>query len=785
MSDIEIKTPSGGAASAPSKDQLPATVPAIAIREIVMFPHMALPLSVDREKSVAAIDMALQAGKLVFAVSQKHPRYDDPQQKELYRFGVLSEISQHLKMPDGTVKVFLQGLARAKAENLRFDPEKKCWLADLSYFSDKFERTPELIALMRKTLKAFESYIKLSRRFSTEAVALLAQMEDPSRLADTMAANLSLQTPDKQDLLETIDPAQRLEKLLKLISAESEILSIEENIHNKVRTQIEKSQKEYYLNEQMKAIQQELHQKDDYQKELDALKKQLKKAALSAAAREAAEKELSRLEKMAPFSPEAGVLRTYLDWILMLPWESYTKDTLDIKKARAVLDKDHFGLTKTKDRVLDYLAVCKLTNSIKGPILCFVGPPGVGKTSIARSIASAMDRRYVRLSLGGVRDEAEIRGHRRTYVASMPGRIIQSMAKAKSANPVFLLDEIDKMGTDWRGDPAAALLEVLDPEQNKEFYDHYLDIPFDISKVMFITTANTLDGIPYSLRDRMEIIEFHGYTHDEKCSIAEGFLLPRQMKEHGLKEGSLKVDRAAFERTIRQYAREAGVRSLEREVASICRRAARKFVEAGKPVHVTAENLPEFLGIPKFPDEHPEHNAVGVATGLAWTEHGGEVLSVEAAALKGKGQLAMTGKLGEVMKESVQAALACVRSCGYAGRKDLSKTDLHIHLPEGAVPKDGPSAGITIATAIASLLTGKQVKKSLAMTGELTLTGRVLAIGGLKEKLLAAHREGIKTVLFPETNLKDLEDVPEKVRADLKLIPVSRLEQVLKLALDK
>ena len=769
----------------PAKDQLPAIVPTIAIREIVMFPHMALPLSVDREKSITAINEALKTGKLVFAVSQKHPRYDDPQQKELYHFGVLSEISQHLKMPDGTVKVFLQGLARAKAEKLEYDADKKCWLAHLSYFSDKFEKTPELIALMRKTLKAFESYIKLSRRFSSEAVALLAQMEDPSRLADTIAANVPLQTPDKQDLLETIDPALRLEKLLKLISAEAEILSIEENIHNKVRTQIEKSQKEYYLNEQMKAIQQELHQKDDYQKELDVLKKQIKKAHLNTVAREAAEKEFSRLEKMAPFSPEASVVRTYLDWLLMLPWDACTKDSLDIKKARAVLDQDHFGLGKPKDRVLDYLAVCKLTNSLKGPILCFVGPPGVGKTSIARSIARAMDRKFVRMSLGGVRDESEIRGHRRTYVASMPGRIIQSMSKAKSSNPVFLLDEIDKMGVDWRGDPAAALLEVLDPEQNKDFVDHYLDIPFDVSRVMFITTANTLDGIPYSLRDRLEIIEFRGYTHDEKCAIAQDFLLPRQMKEHGLKEGALKVDRPALERTIRQYAREAGVRSLEREVASMCRRAARKFVETEKTIRVTAENLPDFLGIPKFPDQPVEHNAIGVATGLAWTEHGGEVLSVEAVALKGKGRITLTGKLGEVMKESAQAALACVRGGNYTGKKDLSKLDLHVHLPEGAVPKDGPSAGITIATALASLLTGRKVKKSLAMTGELTLTGRVLAIGGLKEKLLAAHREGIKTVLFPETNRKDLEDVPEKVRAELKLVPVTHLNEVLALALEK
>ncbi|MCX5785408.1 MAG: endopeptidase La [Elusimicrobia bacterium] len=763
----------------------PSLIPTIAIRDVVMFPHMALPLSVDRPKSVGAVEAAIRESKFILSLAQKKPQINDPAPEDLYAYGVVSAVAQSLKMPDGTMRVFLEGKKRARVKSLVTDKEKNCLMAEVEYVEEPVIKSPEITALMRHAVEIFETYVKLSTRITLDSVALLQQVDDPSRLADTIASNSVINLEDRQAVLETEDPKDRLEKIIKLLAKETEILDIEHKIHSRVKTQIDKSQKEYYLNEQLKAIQKELHQKDDFSRDLDEIKKKLKAAKLPKEAEHAAEKELDRLSRMMPFSPESTVSRTYLDWLVDLPWSVETTDSLDLAAAKKILDEDHFGLSKPKERVLEYLAVTKLTQKLKGPILCFVGPPGVGKTSIARSIARAMGRNFVRMSLGGVRDEAEIRGHRRTYVASMPGRIVQSIKKAKSRNPVFLMDEIDKMGMDWRGDPAAALLEVLDPEQNSEFLDHFLDVPFDLSKTMFIATANTLWGIPVSLRDRMEIIEFSGYTHNEKIEIANKFLLPKQTKEHGLKENSLKLSDKTLDAVIRGYTREAGVRSLEREIASMSRRAARKIVEQKLTlVSVTPQNLGEFLGIPKFVHESPSHNAVGIATGLAWTENGGEILAVEAVAVPGKGNLILTGKLGDIMKESAQAAFSYVRSKEMSRDSFVASHNFHVHIPEGAIPKDGPSAGITIATALASLLSGRAVKQALSMTGEVTLSGRVLPIGGLKEKVIASFRDEIFTLLFPKGNMKDLEEIPEEIRAKMKLIPVSSIEEALALALE-
>ncbi len=764
----------------------PKTLPTIAIRDVVLFPNMALPLSVDRPKSVAAIETALTAGKYMLALTQRKPDVNDPAPGDLYASGVVASVAQSLKMPDGTMRVFLEGRRRARVVKLELDKEKSCLMAEVEYSDDAVEKTPEIIALMRHAVEIFEEYVKLGTRITLDSASLLAQLEDPSKLADTIAANSIFNIPDRQDILETVDPRERLEKIIRLLAKETEILDIEQKIHNRVKGQIEKSQKEYYLNEQMKAIQKEHHQKYDFSKELDELKKKIKTARMSKEAEAAAEKELARLAKMTPFSPETTVSRTYLDWLISLPWTVETKDAIDLEQARKCLEEDHYGLKKPKERVIEYLAVCKLTEKLKGPILCFVGPPGVGKTSIARSIARAMGRNFVRMSLGGVRDEAEIRGHRRTYVASMPGRIIQSIKKAKSRNPVFLMDEIDKMGSDWRGDPSAALLEVLDPEQNTEFVDHFLDVPFDISKVMFVATANTLWGIPVSLRDRMEIIEFNGYTHNEKIAIAKKFLIPKKLKEHGLEESSVKINDAAIDAAIRGYTREAGVRNLDREIATLSRRAASLVVEKGlKKINVSAENVQDYLGIPKFMRGENAVNGVGLATGLAWTENGGEVLAVEVVAVPGKGNLILTGKLGDVMKESAQAAFSYIKSRELAPASYIQSHNFHIHIPEGAIPKDGPSAGITLASALASILTGRPVKKGLSMTGEVTLTGRVLAIGGLKEKVIASFREDINTVLFPKANLKELEEIPVEIKNHMRLSPVASMDEVLELALEK
>ncbi len=765
---------------------LPKVIPAVAIRDVVMFPGMSLPLSVDREKSIVAIDLALEStGKYVLALSQKAAEIEDPKENDIYHFGVLSEITQSLKMPDGSIKVFLQGLVRARVEKLEINPMTNTWFATVQYIEEEEDNSPVVQALMRKVLDEFDHYARVSRRIAVEGVSFLRQIEDPSKLADTIASNMVVKTEQRQEILEATDVKERLEKILKLITSEVEILGLEEKIHSKVRAQIEKNQKEYYLNEQMKAIQKELSQKDDFQKEIDAIKAKIKKNGLPPAAKEAADKEVERLQKMAPFSPEATVSRTYLDWLVNMPWNVTTQDVLDIAQAKKILDEDHFGLDKPKERILEYIAVSKLTEGLRGPVLCFVGPPGVGKTSLAKSIARAIGRKFVRMSLGGVRDESEIRGHRRTYIGSMPGRIIQGISKAKSSNPVFLLDEIDKMGSDWRGDPAAALLELLDPEQNKDFVDHFLDVPYDVSKVMFITTANSLGGIPNTLRDRLEIIDFSGYTDYEKHEIADHYLIPKQMKLHGLKDGSLAIAKDAVALIMREYVREAGVRNLEREIGSLCRKAAKEYVEnGGKKITVDAKNLHAYLGVPKYSNFAAEENGVGIATGLAWTSVGGETLSIEAAKIPGKGQLILTGMLGNVMKESVRAALTYARSRGFGKGVNFDRTDFHIHFPEGAVPKDGPSAGITITTALVSLLSGLPVKKKLAMTGEVTLTGRVLPVGGIKEKFLAAYREGVQTILFPHTNEKDVSELPEKVRKELTLIPVSHMDEVLPLALE-
>ncbi|MBP5288098.1 MAG: endopeptidase La [Elusimicrobiales bacterium] len=770
----------------PKKD-FPEIIPVIAIRDVVMFPHMPLPLSVDRKRSVAAIESALQEKKYILAVAQKNGKVEEPRAADLYSFGVLCVITQSLKMPNGTMRVFIEGRRRARIKNLGLTQKNEHFIAEVEYLDDIVEEGPKLTALLRRAVEIFEEYVKLSAHITLDARAFIAEeQKDPSKLADTIAANTTLNLPDKQDVLETTDVCLRFEKIINLLSNETEILNLEQKIQNRIKGQMNKAQKEHYLNEQMKAIQQELHQKDDYSQEIDNLKKKVKDANMPKEANAAAEKELERLSHMSPYSPETSVSRTYLDWLLALPWNTETKDSIDIKKAKEILDEDHFGLKKPKDRVLEYLAVCKLTNQLQGPVLCFVGPPGVGKTSIAKSIARSMGRKFVRMSLGGVRDEAEIRGHRRTYVASMPGRIIQGIKKAGSRNPVFLMDEIDKLANDTHGDPASALLEVMDTQQNSEFADHYLDVPFDISKVMFITTANTLWGIPAPLRDRMEIIEFSGYTHNEKISIARKYILPRRLKEHGLKEDSIIITDKGLDSVIRCYTSEAGVRTLDREIASLCRRVARKVVEDGiSSVEINEKNLPDFLGIPKYIAEKPSLNSVGLCTGLAWTEHGGELLTVESLAVPGKGALILTGKLGDVMKESAQTAFSFIKSKEYVPAKYIDTHNFHIHVPEGAIPKDGPSAGITMATVLASLLTGRAVKPGISMTGEITLTGRVLAIGGLKEKTIASFREGIKTVLFPEANKKDLEDIPEEIRKEMKLIPVSSMDEVLDLVLEK
>jgi ATP-dependent Lon protease len=765
----------------------PSRLPLLAVRDVVMFPHMVLPLSVGRPKSVKAIEAAMaRFGKYLIVAAQLDVAVEDPKVDEIYKTGVLVEVMQYLKMPDGTLKVFLQGHSRAAIAAMEFSTSEGHWEATVSYPETPTKSSPELKALMRHALEVVEEQGKLSRRAPAD-LAALPQIEDASELSDKAAAAVVLKAGDRQTLLETVDVRSRLEKLVVILKADIEILNLERKIHTRVKSQIEKTQKEYYLNEQMKAIQKELRTKDDFAQEIEDLKKAVKDAKMPEAAQTASLKEIARLEKMMPFSPESTVSRTYLDWMVSLPWSKRTRDIIDLAKAQKILDDDHAGLPKAKERVLEYLAVTKLTKGLKGPILCFAGPPGVGKTSLAKSIARSLGRKFVRVSLGGVRDEAEIRGHRRTYIGSLPGRLIQNLRKAGSKNPLILLDEIDKMGMDWRGDPSAALLEVLDPEQNSTFLDHYLDVEFDLSAVMFVCTANELDGIPVTLRDRLEVIRFSGYTQAEKKSIARSHLLAKAIAAHGLKPGQLVIEEPALDRVVEEYTREAGVRHLEREIAALCRKAARKVLaEKAALVTVTEADVPKLLGSAKYPREKNSHNGVGVSTGLAWTEVGGSTLAIEAVAVPGRGDVKITGRLGEVMTESAQIALSHVKSAAAELGilpEAFRRADFHLHVPEGAVPKDGPSAGIAIATALSSLLSGRPVVPGLAMTGEITLRGRVLPIGGLKEKVLAADREGLLTVLIPEANVKDLEDIPAEVRARVKLVPVKTFREVAEIAL--
>ena len=767
---------------------LPTVLPMLPVRDVVVFPSMVLPIAVGREKSIRALEEAMTSERYIFVATQKNLQIEDPSPDDIYSIGSVCEVLQMLKMPDGTLKILIECVARAEWTEFKLT-DKGYIEVGLNIFDENIEKTPEVEAVMRRIVALFEQYVKLNPRMPMEISISVSNIQEPSKLADTIASHISIKSSEKQAILEAVNPLKRLNKIIQILNTEIEILNIERRIQNRVRNQIEKNQKEYYLNEQMKAIQKELKQKDDNSKEIEELRDKIKVSSMSEEAREVAEKELARMEKMMPQSPEASVIRTYIEWLLDLPWKKLTKDNLDLVRAKEILDEDHYGLDKVKERVIEYLAVLSRVKKIKGPILCFIGPPGVGKTSIAKSVARSLGRNFVRISMGGVRDEAEIRGHRRTYIGSMPGKIIQSMKKAGSSNPVFILDEIDKMGSDWRGDPSAALLEVLDPEQNYAFGDHYLDVDYDLSDVMFITTANTLNNIPNTLLDRLEIIRFSGYTDEEKLLIAKKFLIRKQMKDHGLKEEELVIDDSAIKEVIASYTREAGVRNLNREMANLCRKAAKELaLEKKTNIKITAKNVEKYLGVPHYEREKISENGIGVVTGLAWTEVGGETLTIEVNKMKGKGMLNLTGQLGNVMKESVQAAFTYVKSSAKKlGIKEnmFKDTDFHVHVPEGAVPKDGPSAGLAMATALASVCMNKPVRKKLAMTGEITLRGRALAIGGLKEKVLAAYREGIDMVLFPEANKKDLVDIPENVKKKIKMIPVKHMDEVIKYAFNK
>jgi len=765
---------------------IPDIVPLLPVRDVVIFPYMVLPLAVGRPKSIRALEEAMARDRLIFLVTQKKIQTEDPERDDLYVVGTVGEILQLLKMPDGTIKILVEGLERGKI--LEFIPQQGFAEVRIERPVEVYSPNQELEALMRNVITLFERYVRLNRRIPIETIMSVSNIEDPSRLADVIASHISIKILQEQIILETWDPKKRLIELSKILTTENEILSIEKKIQVRVRDQIEKTQKEYYLHEQMKAIKKELKETDEYEKEVDELREKIKECNAPPEVAKQAEKEISRLEKMMAFSPEATVIRTYLDWIIRVPWAIKTKDNLDIKRAERILNEDHYGLDQAKQRIVEYLAVCKLTNKLKGPIICFVGPPGTGKTSMGRSIARALGRKFVRMSLGGIRDEAEIRGHRRTYIGAMPGRIVQSLAKIKSRNPVFLLDEVDKMGQDFRGDPAAALLEVLDPEQNNTFSDHYLEVEFDLSDVMFITTANSLHTVPPSLEDRMEVIKFPGYTKDEKIKIAQQFLVPKQIRENGLGKDRIVISEQAIDLIIQDYTLEAGVRNLEREIANICRKVAKEIASAKEKrvIRITAGNLARYLGIPRYHREKPGQNEVGVATGLAWTELGGDTISIEVSIMNGKGALTLTGKLGEVMRESAQAALSYVRSNAdnLSLPEDFYKNkEIHIHVPEGAIPKDGPSAGITMAVALVSALTNKPVKKDIAMTGEITLRGRILSIGGFKEKVLAAHRAGIKAVIFPKENEKNLEEIPKEIKNRLKFVAVKKIDEVLEIAL--
>ncbi|HEX7125056.1 MAG TPA: endopeptidase La [Thermodesulfobacteriota bacterium] len=766
---------------------MPDTLPLLPVRDVVIFPYMIVPLFVGREMSIAAVNEALARDRLILLATQRDVAEEEPTPDEIHRVGSVAAIMRMLKLPDGRVKILVQGLAKARI--LEFVQTKPTFIVKVEALPEPaLEPSLEAEALMRSVREQLEKIAQLGKAFSNDILLLLENVSEPGRLADLVAANLGLKVDQAQQILEAESPVERLRKVHDLLSKEIELLSVQQRIQTQAKEEISKSQREYFLREQLRAIKSELGDTDDKAEEINELREKIKAAAMPPDVEKEALKQLRRLEQMHAEAAEASMVRTYLDWMVDLPWSKSAPDEIDIKKAKQILDEDHYDLEKVKDRILEYLAVRKLNPKMKGPILCFVGPPGVGKTSLGKSIARALGRPFVRVSLGGVRDEAEIRGHRRTYVGALPGRIIQGMKQAGANNPVFMLDEIDKIGADFRGDPSAALLEALDPQQNHAFSDHYLNVPFDLSRVVWITTANLLDPIPSALKDRMEVLRLSGYTEEEKLRIARRYLLPRQLAENGLTADRLELGDAAVRTIIQSYTREAGLRNLEREIGAICRKVARRIAEGeAGPFKVTAQNLHRYLGAPKhLPDEDIGVDDVGVAIGLAWTEVGGDILSVEATSMKGKGRLTLTGQLGDVMKESAQAALSYARSRADAlgiPKDAFDERDFHVHVPAGAIPKDGPSAGITIATALVSLLTGVPVRHDVAMTGEITLRGRVLPIGGLKEKTLAAARAKIRTIVIPERNRKDIEELPAYLTRKVTFVPVKTMDQVLEVAL--
>ena len=763
------------------------SLPVLPLRDIVVFPHMIVPLFVGREKSIKALEAVMAEDKQIILVTQKEAALEDPDASGLYGMGTIGTILQLLKLPDGAVKVLVEGGERVALNTDALQNENGYLVVEAEIAEQFGDLGAETAALSRATTQQFEQYIKLNKKIASEVLNAVEQIDEADKIADMIASHLAVKISEKQDLLENLDIHARLERVFGYMEGEIGALQVEKRVRNRVKRQMEKTQREYYLNEQMKAIQKELGENEDGVNELDEIETQLKAAKMPKAALEKGEAELKKLRNMGPMSAEATVVRNYLEWILALPWRKSSRLKKDIDAARAVLDADHYGLDKVKDRIVEFLAVQQRTKTMKGPILCLVGPPGVGKTSLGKSIAKATGRNYVRMALGGVRDEAEIRGHRRTYIGSMPGKVLQGMKKAGTKNPLFLLDEVDKLGADWRGDPTSALLEVLDPAQNNSFQDHYLEVDFDLSNVMFITTANTLN-MPQPLMDRMEIIRLSGYTEDEKLEIAKRHLVSKQVKDHGLKDGELVISDEALRDVIRLYTREAGVRNLEREIAKIARKTVTAIV-AGKAtsVTVTAENLDDYLGVKRFRfGEVEDQDQIGVTTGLAWTEVGGELLNIEAVKVPGKGKVTATGKLGDVMKESIQAAEFFIKSRAQSygiDLEELAKHDVHVHVPEGATPKDGPSAGVGMATSIISAISGIEVRRDVAMTGEITLRGRVLPIGGLKEKLLAAQRGGLTTVLIPKDNEKDLADIPDNVKSALKIVPVAMVDEALSAAL--
>ena len=764
-----------------------ASLPVLPLRDVVVFPHMVIPLFVGRKKSIKALEVSMEAGKQILLVAQKNAADDDPGVDEIYQVGTVASILQLLKLPDGTVKVLVEGENRVAID--RYIESEDYFSTLVTPISDGNIDEREIEALMRTVLNEFDQYVKLNNKIPPEILTSLAGIDDPARLGDTIAAHLSLKIEDKQKILEMVDARERLEHILSVMESEIDLLQVEKRIRGRVKKQMEKSQREYYLNEQMKAIQKELGEIEDAPNELEDLLKKIVEAGMPKEAREKAEAELKKLKMMSPMSAEATVVRNYIDWLVQVPWKKRSKVRKDLIAAEQILEEDHYGLEKVKERILEYLAVQQRIKKIKGPILCLVGPPGVGKTSLGKSIARATNRKFIRMSLGGVRDEAEIRGHRRTYIGSMPGKIVQNMSKIKARNPLFMLDEVDKMSMDFRGDPSSALLEVLDPEQNHTFVDHYLEVDYDLSEVMFVATANTLN-IPPPLLDRMEVIRISGYTEDEKINIAIRYLVPKQIEANGLKNEEISLSKAALVSIVRYYTREAGVRGLEREIAKIFRKVAKELLLDGKrsSIRVTPKNIAKYLGVRQFRyGKAEQENRVGQVTGLAWTEVGGELLTIESVILTGKGKQIYTGKLGDVMQESIQAAMSVVRSRSASYGIDpefFQKHDFHVHVPEGATPKDGPSAGIGMCVALLSVITDTPVRSDVAMTGEITLRGEVLPIGGLKEKLLAAHRGGITTVIIPEENEKDLVDIPKNIKADLEIKSAKWVDQVLEIALE-